>query len=74
MLDIIKVICAHRVDDIASMARSRPPEDAGYVFLAILSSLPYMEMEEEEWNCSLDYTASHDCQNTLRIRGSLMMT
>ncbi len=27
------------------MARSRPHEEAGYVFPAILSSLPYMEME-----------------------------
>jgi hypothetical protein len=39
------VICAYGVDEIATMARSRPPEDAGYVFQAILSSLPYMEME-----------------------------
>jgi hypothetical protein len=41
----VQVICAYGVDGIATMAKSRPLEDAGDVFPPALSSLPHMRRE-----------------------------
>ncbi len=40
-----QVTRAYGVDDIATVALSRPLRDAGDVFPVVQASLPYMEME-----------------------------